>query len=107
MPFHKFKVLVGHLVAIHCMAHRLQLISEKSANYVPYIVKYMTILIKFANANYVPYIVKYMAILINFAKSLKLSPTFKQIQSKEVNGVHAQKINQMFFTRWLSFVDSV
>ena len=82
--------MIPHLVTVHCMAHRLQLVSEKAANSVPDIVNYI-------------------AVLNQFAKSLKFSPKFGRIleQSKLLNNVKAKKINQIFFTRWLSFVDSV
>ena len=72
------------------MAHRLQLVSEKAANSVPYVVKYISV-------------------VNQFAKSLKFSPKFQRIleDSEELHGTKARKIKQIFFTRWLSIVDSV
>ncbi len=86
----QFKNLVKHLVTTHCMAHRLQLASEKAAHSVPYIVKYI-------------------AVLNQFAKALKFSPKFTRCleESKLLNDVRARKIKQIFFTHWLSFSDSV
>lgn len=86
----RFKQEIQHLITNHCMAHRLQLASEKSANQVPVITKYI-------------------AVLNQFAKSLKFSPKLCRILevAKDLNGVKSKKIKQVFFTRWLSFQDSV
>ena len=86
----RFKQIVGHLISAHCMVHRLQLLSEKAANCVQYITKYV-------------------GVLNEFAKALKFSPKFQGIltESKRVSGAKARTIHQIFFTRWLSFVSSV
>jgi hypothetical protein len=78
------------MITIHCMAHRLQLLSEKAANCVTYLVKYI-------------------AVLNTFAKALKFSPKLCRAlkDAKDVNGESACKVKQVFFTRWLSFQDSV
>ena len=46
----RFKKDVVHLITNHCMAQRLQRASEKAANTVPYIVKYISVLNQFANS---------------------------------------------------------
>lgn len=86
----RFKREQPHLISVHCMAHRLQLVSEKAANQVPYFVKYIGIL----NA---------------FAKALKCSPKLCRTleQAKELHNEKACKVKQVFFTRWLSLRDSV
>ena len=86
----QFKKECPFLVANHCLAHRLQLVTEKAATCVPDINKYI-------------------GTLNCFAKALKFSPKLTRAleTSKTVNGVTANKIKQVFFTRWLSFSDSV
>ena len=86
----RFKAVVPGLKAVHCMAHRLQPANEKAADSVPYITKYI-------------------AVLNVFAKSLKYSPKLLRYleTSKELTGTKANKIKQVFFTRWLSFTGSV
>ena len=86
----RFKRLVPTVVTTHCMAHRLQLLTEKAANRCPAITKYI-------------------GVLNTFAKALKFSPKLCRIleSSKELYGEDACKVRQVFFTRWLSFVDSV
>ena len=86
----KFKQDQPTMITTHCMAHRLQLVSEKAANQVPYLVKYI-------------------AILNSFAKALKFSPKLCRAleQAKILHGEKARKIKQVFFTWWLSLRDSV
>lgn len=86
----RFKNDVPHLVVNHCMAHRLQLVSEKAANNVPYLVKYISI-------------------INQFAKHLKYSPKMCRMLDAcmKMQEEQAKKIKQVFFTRWLSFTDSV
>lgn len=86
----KFKEANPSIVGSHCMAHRLQLASEKAAKKVPYIIKYISI-------------------LNQFAKTLKYSPKLKRIleNCKSLTDEKAKKIHQVFFTRWLSFSNSV
>ncbi|XP_070557479.1 zinc finger protein 862-like [Ptychodera flava] len=87
----RFKDVNPYLVANHCLAHRLALASEKAANMVPYLVKYIRD-------------------LNQMGKLLKFSP--KLLRILEAAKVHhgeakAKKIKQVFFTRWLSFNDCV
>ena len=86
----RFKKESPQIVATHCMAHRLALASEKAANKVPYLVKYI-------------------GVVNQFAKILKYSPKLKRsIETcKSVTGEKANKVVQIFFTRWLSFSKSV
>ena len=86
----RFKRLVPTVVTTHSMAHRLQLLTEKAANRCPAITKYI-------------------GVLNTFAKALKFSPKLCRIleSSKELYGEDACKVRQVFFTRWLLFVDSV
>ena len=86
----RLKEINPAMITIHCMAHRLQLLSEKAANCVPYVVKYI-------------------AVLNEFAKALKFSPKLCRAleNAKNANGESACKVKQVFFTRWLSFQDSV
>ncbi|XP_076317771.1 zinc finger protein 862-like [Tachypleus tridentatus] len=86
----KFKEECPWIITSHCLAHRLQLAAEKAANQVPYLVKYISI-------------------LNQFAKSLKYYPKLCRLreESKALHGEKSNKIKQLFFTRWLSFNDSV
>ncbi len=86
----RLKREIPHLISVHCMAHRLQLASEKAAHNVPYIVKYISV-------------------LNQLAKALKFSPKLCRLleTSKQLYGEDARKVHQIFFTRWLSFADSV
>lgn len=86
----RFKKENAHLITTHCMAHRLQLASQKAADQVPYLVKYI-------------------AVINQFAKSLKFSPKLQRIlqASKELSVEKSRKIRQIFFTRWLSLNDTV
>ena len=86
----RFKADNPVIVSTRCMAHRLQLASEKAANGVPLIAKYI-------------------GSLNQFAKTLKYSPKLKRIliESKELHQEKANQIQQVFFTRWLSFSKSV
>ncbi len=86
----KLKEECPWFITNHCMAHRLQLVAEKAANEVPYLTKYI-------------------GILNLFAKKLKYSPKLCRLleAQKELTGERARKIKQIFFTRWLSFADSV
>lgn len=86
----KFQNELPHLVTSHCMAHRLQLAAEKAANEVPYLIKYI-------------------GICNQLAKALKFSPKLCRMfeAAKEMNEEQARKIKQVFFTRWLSFQDTV
>lgn len=86
----RFKELNPMIISNHCMAHRLQLISEKAANEVKYFVKFI-------------------GVLNQFAKALKYSPKLcRALESgKHLANEKAKKIKQVFFTRWLSFEESV
>ena len=86
----QFKRLNPKLLTSHCMAHRLQLLTEKAANQCPYLVKFI-------------------GIINTFAKALKYSPKLCRIleNCKEAQDERARKVKQVFFTRWLSFADSV
>lgn len=86
----QFKKVNSTIIAIHCMAHRLQLACEKAAKKVPYIEKYI-------------------AALNRFARILKDSPKLCRAleNCKIVTEEKANKIYQVFFTRWLSFEKSV
>ncbi|XP_076304164.1 zinc finger protein 862-like [Tachypleus tridentatus] len=86
----KFKEKCPWIIISHCLAHRLQLAAEKAANQVPYHVKYISV-------------------LNQFTKSLKYSPKLCRVleESKALHGEKSNKIKQVFFTRWLSFNDSV
>ena len=85
-----FKKKNSRLIAVHCMAHRLQLACEKASHKILYITKYI-------------------GVLNQFAKSLKFSPKLKRAlaASMSVHGEKGRKIVQIFFTWWLSFEKSV
>ena len=72
------------------MAHRLQLAAEKAAHEVPYLVKYI-------------------GIVNQLAKTMKFSPKFLRMleTAKDLNEEKSNKVKQIFFTRWLSFQDTV
>ena len=76
---YRFKRSIPGLITTHCMAHRLQLLTEKAANLCPQIVKHI-------------------AVLNTFAKALKYSPKLCRILecSKEMYGEDAHKVKQVW-----------
>ena len=86
----KFKEVNPFMVANHCTAHRLALASEKAASQVLYLKTYLEIINK-------------------LGKMLKYSAKFCRIfeSTKVENEEKARKVRQVFFTRWLTFDDTV
>ena len=85
-----FKRLIPGLISVHCMAHHLQLAAKKTADTVPAVTKYI-------------------GIVNVLAKALKFSPKFGRCleSAKELDDIKAHKLKQVFFTRWLSFSNTV
>ena len=78
-------------LSIHCLAHRLALASEKACKQIPYMVKYLEIVNR-------------------LGKLCKFSPKFCRLlenSKKAHDQSDALKLKQVFFTRWLSFNDTV
>lgn len=78
-------------LSIHCLAHRLPLASEKACKQIPYMVKYLEVVNR-------------------LGKLCKFSPKFCRLlanSKKAHDQSDALKLKQFFFTRWLSFNDTV
>lgn len=76
----------AHIVAIHCVAHRLALAAGKAADEVPYLIKYQE---------------KVNAIYNYFDKSAKRTATLQGIY--DILNKRGTKFQEIFHTRWLSF----
>jgi len=103
--FNSYKSENPLILSIHCLAHTLALVSEKACKHIPYMVKYLEVVNRLG-----PYMVKYLEVVNRLGKLCKFSPKFCRLlenSKKAHDQSDALKLKQVFFTRWLSFNDTV